>query len=99
MARELYRLAGVNGYVMNVQADLLASFATTVVVPILPAEEISQPMARLNPTFEIDGRPYVMVTQAIAAVARRDLGEAVGLVGEDRHSDLTQALDLLFSGF
>ena len=99
MARELYHLPGVDGYVLNVQADLLVSFATTMVVPLLPLEGMSRPMARLNPVFEIAGRSFVMMTQAMAAVPRRDLGEPVGHLGEDRHYDITQALDILLSGF
>jgi CcdB protein len=48
-----------------------------------------RPMARPNPIFEIDGASFVMVTQAITAVSRRELGEPVGRVrvGEDRHYD------------
>ena len=86
-------------HVLNVQADLLASLATLVVMPLLPIEVMPQPMARLNPVFEIEGGRFVMVTQSLAAVARRELGEPVGRLGEERHYDITQALDMLLSGF
>jgi toxin CcdB len=99
MARELYRLPGLDGLVLNVQADLLTPLATTVVVPLLPVASAPPPMARLNPVFEIEGIRFVMVTQSLAAVARRELGESVGRLGEDRHYDITQALDMLLSGF
>lgn len=99
MARELFRLPGVDGFVLNVQADLLASLATLVVVPLLPIKVMPQPMTRLNPVFKIAGDHFVMLTQALAAVSRQELGVSVGRLGEDRHYDITQALDMLLSGF
>lgn len=40
---------------LDVQADLLRSLSSRVVVPLLGAETI-KPALRLNPIFEIDGR-------------------------------------------
>jgi toxin CcdB len=99
MARELYRLSGVSGYVMNVQADLMSMLATVVVVPLLPVEDVATLMARLNPVFEIDGKRYAMATQAIGAVPRGELGASVGKIEGDKHYVITQALDMLLTGF
>jgi toxin CcdB len=99
MARlDLYRLPEVDGYVLEVQADLLSTLATAVVVPLLSREDSPTPLGRLNPVFEIDGVPHVMVTQFIAAVPRRELGAPVGSLGANRHVDVTNALDMIFSG-
>jgi len=99
MARlDLYRLAGLDGYVLEVQADLLAILATAVVVPLLPLEQAPKPISRLNPVFEIGKRPYVMVTQSIAAVPRAELGQAAGALENGRHFEVVNALDMLLSG-
>lgn len=94
----LYRLAGLSGYALEVQADLLASFETTIVVPILPENESPTPMTRLNPIFEIDGRRHVMVTQSLAAISRKELGEPVGTLSQQRYYDVANALDMLLAG-
>ena len=50
MARyDIHKLA--NGYVVDVQADLLADMNTRVVVPLRPHSEIPKPIGRLNPVI------------------------------------------------
>jgi toxin CcdB len=51
----------------------------------------------LNPVFEIEGKEYVMLTQAAAAVRRRELGTVIASLAE-RSFDITGALDVLLSG-
>lgn len=87
-----------DGYVLNVQAELLAHFATRVVVPLLPEDKTSHPITELNPVFEIKGKRHVMVTQALSAISIKELKRAV--VSLDAHHDaVTRALDLLLVGF
>lgn len=95
---DLHHLADVDGYVLDVQADLLQSLATAVVVPLLPRAKSPPPMTRLNPVFEIDGAPYVMMTQLLSAVARKELGPRVGSLGGSRRYDVINALDFLLTG-
>ena len=89
---------GGNGYVLDVQADLLQDLDTRAVVPLLPPQVAPKPAGGLNPTFEIDGRPHLMLTQFIAAVAAKELRRPV--VSLDACSDdITRALDIFLTGF
>ena len=84
-------------FLLDVQSDLLESFATRVVVPLAETDDKRPPVARLMPTFEIDGRPVVMRTGEIAGIARKAVGEhVVSLVG--RRHEIVAALDVLISG-
>ena len=94
---DIYRMSGVSGYLVEVQADMLGSLATTVVVPLLPLNASPKPMARLNPVFEIAGVPHVMATQLISAVPRKELGRPVGALAELKYYEVTNALDMLLS--
>ncbi len=87
-----------DGYVIDVQADLLAQLATRTVVPLLPEDGAPTPINDLNPVFEIRGRRHVLVTQAIASIPRRELKRAVASLAEHRDS-ITRALDILLVGF
>jgi toxin CcdB len=99
MARDYYRVAGVPGYLMSVQADILHALTTVVVVPLEALKDALPTMGRLNPIIEIGEERFVMVTQAITAVSKRELGESLGKIGHDKHIEITQALDMLFSGY
>ncbi|MFL4472284.1 CcdB family protein [Tateyamaria armeniaca] len=97
MARfDLY--ASEDGYLLDVQSDLIDVLTTRVVVPLMPLDAAPTPARRLNPVFDIDGTQVVMVTQFLATVPTSIL--------TDRHSSLahaqdeiTTALDMVFTGF
>ena len=89
---------GQDGYVLDVQADLLSNLATRAVVPLLPEETAPKPISELNPMFEIGGKRHVMVTQAIASIPGRELKRAVGSLTE-QHDIILRALDILLLGF
>lgn len=100
MARlDLYRIPGVEGYVLEVQATIMDSFATTVVVPLVLEERGPRPITRLNPVFTIDGRRYLMLTQSLSAVTRKELAGKVGALPDAYHDDVTDALDMLLCGY
>lgn len=86
------------GYLLDVQANLLDRLDTRVVVPLFAEKEAPPPMMGLNPVFDIRGQRYVMVTQSIATLRRRDLGKAV-LSLDDQHQQITNALDMLLTGY
>ncbi|OIQ88030.1 CcdB protein [mine drainage metagenome] len=86
------------GYLLDVQADLLNRLDTRVVVPLFPESSAPSPMANLNPVFEIQGVRHVMMTQSIATMRRKDLGEVVLSLNE-HHYTITNALDVLLSGY
>lgn len=43
-----------NGFLLDVQTDLLSDLNTRVVVPLMPTASAPKPATRLNPTFTID---------------------------------------------
>lgn len=85
------------GYLLDVQANLLDHLNTCVVVPLLPLDLAPLPARVLNPVFEIDGTPWVMATQFLAAVPRRLLGDEVLNLEGSAHI-IVNALDCLFQG-
>ena len=87
-----------DGYVLDVQAELLAHLATRVVVPLLPEDKASHPITELNPVFEIKGKRHVLVTQALSAIPAKELKRAVASL-DAHHDAVTRALDLLMVGF
>ena len=100
MARlDVHQMPGkADGYIVDVQADLLSHLSTRVVVPLLPEESGPRPISELNPIFEILGKRYIFVTQAIASISRRELKRAVASLTA-QHDRITRALDVLLIGF
>lgn len=89
---------GRRGYVLDVQADLLAPLASRVVVPLIPQAVAPPPIRDLNPVFDIDGEPHLMLTQAMAAIPARELRRPVMSLAS-RHDEVTRALDILLVGY
>ena len=85
------------GFLLDVQANLLSHLNTRMVVPLLPAASAPTPAQILNPMFEIHGSQYVMATQYMAAVPSKMLKEPVQSAA-DRTFEITSALDCLFQG-
>ena len=86
------------GFILDVQSDLLSDLNTRVVVPLLPKSRAPQPATRLNPTFEIGEDYVVMVTQFMAAVPIGILKSPVGNL-EEEFEKITVAIDMLMQGF
>lgn len=95
---DVFRRRSGAGYLLDCQADLLSQLNTRFVVPLLPVEEAPKPADRLNPVFELEGKPHVMMTQFAAAVPATELGEKTVSLS-DRDIDIINALDMLISGF
>lgn len=77
--------------VVDSQSDLVHQIDSRLVVPLMPRAQAPSPAQRLNPVFEIDGKEYVMLTQAAAAVLRRELGAVVTSLAS-RSFEITGAL-------
>lgn len=86
-----------DGYLLDVQADLLGHLNTCVVVPLLPLDAAPKPARLLNPVFEVEGASYLMATQFLAAVPRRLMGTEVLDLRSEAHT-IVVALDCLFQG-
>ena len=100
MARfDLFRRPrGAPGYLLQIQSDLLDRLETRVVAPLLPPDAVPRPIRNLHPRFEIEGQPYLMATQLLGAIPRRELGPAIGSLAAQQ-DDITRALDVLITGF
>lgn len=87
-----------DGFLLDVQTDLLSDLNTRVVVPLLPKSKSPKPATRLNPTFVIDGEQVVMVTQFLAAVPVGMLKSSTHTLSQD-FDKITVAIDMLIQGF
>ena len=87
-----------NGYLLDVQSDLLEGLNVRAVVPLLPQGRAPIAASRLNPVFDIGGTAHLMMTQYIAAVPASILKATVGNLSGN-HDAVTSALDMLFHGF
>jgi toxin CcdB len=86
------------GYLLNVQADTMGHLDSRVVIPLVPLAELPKPATRLNPVVDIDGAPYVMLTQSMGAISVKLLKQRVGSLA-DRYDEIVAAMDLLLQGF
>ena len=89
---------GAEGYLLDVQTNILFGYNTRIVVPLMPPAIAPYPGRRLNPTFLIEGRPYVMVTQYLGSAPVAELGRVITNL-DDHHDTVVAALDMIFLGF
>ena len=87
-----------DGYLLDVQTDLLGGLNTRIVVPMMSVNKAPKAAKRLNPVIDINGQAHVMVTQFIAAVPASMLKTAAANLDENAE-DITNALDMAFFGF
>lgn len=84
-------------YLLDVQADLLDSLATRVVVPLVLAEEMGHAAKHLNPQFKVKGVAVVMSTAELAGISNRSLGDKVAAL-KNKRDEIISALVMLFTG-
>ncbi|UOA34066.1 Toxin CcdB (plasmid) [Sulfitobacter sp. DSM 110093] len=87
-----------DGYLLDVQTDLLSDLNTRMVVPLLPTSSAPKSATRLNPVFDFEDQQVVMVTQFMAAVPAGILRVSIGKLDEE-FEKVTSAIDMLFQGF
>lgn len=85
-------------YLLDVQADLLDSLSTRVVVPLVAASTMGKVVTHLHPEFMMQDTRVWMSTSESAGIPVRYLGRRVGTLKERRH-EIIAALDFLFTGF
>ncbi len=85
-------------YLLDVQADLLDTLSTRVVVPLVAASAMGKAIKHLNPEFKIRNATVFMSTAESAGIPVRSLGEKVSSL-KDRRQEIMAALDFLFTGF
>jgi len=85
-------------YLLDIQSDLLSGLRTTIVIPLSPSK-IADPisLSRLNPSFTLDGKRFIAMTQDIAGIDRTRLGaQAFDLTAH--RADIVAAVDFVLSG-
>lgn len=95
---DIYANRSGEGFLLDVQSDLLETLNTRVVVPLIPLKTAPTPAKRLNPIFTIEGDEVVMATQFLAAVPGAEVRDSVGSL-DDARDEINDALDMLFLGF
>jgi len=91
--------AGQLPYLVEIQSDLLGALPTTVVIPLgLPGVVEHTPVLRLNPALALDGTQYILMTQELSAIIRRQLKPCLGNLASHRN-EVIAALDFLFTGY
>jgi toxin CcdB len=99
MARfDVYANPGGNGFLLDVQADLMSHLNSRLVVPLVGSNVALTPIKVLNPIFRIEGIAYLMLTQQMAAVSLQMLKRPV-INLTDRRDEVVAAIDLLLQGF
>lgn len=86
------------GWLLDLQADILDGLNTSVVAPLLPLDAAPKPAGRLNPIFDIDGVQHVLVTQFLSAVPRSLLTHRKTSLAH-RADVISNAVDMVFVGF
>lgn len=85
-------------YLLNVQADLLDTLSTRVVIPLVASLTAGKAIKHLNPEFVIEGTAVFMSTAELAGVPARSMGKKVSSLKDQRH-EIIAALDFLLTGF
>lgn len=85
-------------YLLDVQAGILASLTTRVVMPLRKPSAREAPLPRLNPVLNFKNQSYALQTHEIAAVKKSKLGEPIGNIAERRDA-VVAAIDFLVVGF
>lgn len=93
---DVYRIAD-GGFVVDCQAEPFADIPTRLCVPLIPQSEAHAPHPRLNPVFEIQGEPMVLLTQFASAIRVRELRSTGTSLERERYA-IIDAIDLLLTG-
>jgi len=85
-------------YLLDIQNNLLGDLRTTVVIPLSPSALVADlTLSKLNPVLMIEETSYTMMTQDMAGIPRRQLGnEWVDL--SHYRPEILAAIDFLLTG-
>jgi toxin CcdB len=99
MARfDVYANRSGEGFLLDVQADLIQKLNTRVVVPLISLDAAPAVADRLNPLFNVQGIQVSMLTQFIAAVPSTELTSLVASLDSESDS-IFSAIDFLHHGW
>ncbi len=95
---DVYRRPDGPGFLLDVQSDHLFALPTRMVVPLQGIAGPLPPIRDLNPALAVEDEPVTMMTQYMAAIPRRLLGQPVANL-LPQADEITRALDILLTGF
>ena len=93
---DVYRTAQ-GELLLDCQSDALGHLTTRLATPLMPPNRAPERRPQMNPVFEINGQPYVMVTQFAAAVRIRELRDRFANL-ETHRLEIIGAIDMLLTG-
>lgn len=82
---------------VDLQNKLPDGLATRLIAPLRLLSEKDQPVLRLNPVIEIEGKRYLVVLQGAATVRVKSLGPKVASL-EKWRDEIVAAMDFLITG-
>jgi len=85
-------------YLLDVQAELLDTLSTRVVVPLLSAAYAEKPIRHLNPQFTVNETALLMSSAELAGISVQSLGKKIATLKHKR-DEIIAAIDFLFTGF
>lgn len=94
MARFDVYLMRDGGLALDCQADMFGDIGTRFVIPLMPVGEGPPTTSRLNPRFDVNGEPLVMITELATAIRTSELQSKVGSL-EHEHFRIIGAIDVL----
>lgn len=84
-------------FVLLVQAKVLSSLKTVVVIPLQRPEMLPSPIEGLHVPVMFNDAAYVMATEHLVSLPRTMLGQSVGSLAVDEYA-IKRAIDILFFG-
>lgn len=85
-------------FLLDVQADILETLATRVVVPLAPAASARhKTLQGVMPRVHVDGKEFVAIVPQLAGIRVSELGPKVSNLASQRAA-FVAALDLLVTG-
>ena len=85
-------------YLLDIQSSLLSELNTRLVIPLIKKPNKNTSINILNPEILIKDTIFIVLTQQMAAVPKKYLGEKLSDINIDRTKILT-AIDFLITGF
>lgn len=86
-------------YFINVQSSLLDALDTRLVIPLsLKSRFDGKPIKNLNPIVTIDEDDFMVLTQQMAAIHLKNLGQKI-FDGLEKRQEILSAIDLFITGF
>jgi toxin CcdB len=83
---------------LDVQSDLLEDLPTRTVIPLTQSAALTKnPLSRLTPFIDLEGKVYMLLTYQLASIPKSALGPAVSDASFHRDA-IIGALDFLIIG-